>query len=469
VSGGRRSFSQRGGRAHTAKGAKPAKAEAGVAPTGVAPIYKRLPHGPHRLARNEVVRHQRARIHGAMVEAVARNGYERTSVKQVIGLAGVSRRSFYEQFANKEGCFLATFDMIALRELRRISKAYRAADGGLEERLRAVFERIAEQAQDSRKASTLVLVEAETAGTGGTLRLRKAAATCEHLLSRSFLESPEAVPLPTPVVRGITGGLHGAMSSALRAGRLGEGPVMAQEMLRWTLLFQTPKASRMQEPMAACVSRRMREVSLASAHRRGPERAPAGDERERLLHQVLRLAALGDYRELSAPQIADEARVPIDAFLELFANRDECFLAALEMVAGEILAIASSPDLISSDWPRAVRRVLRELMGYLGDRPLYSRTIAQEAFFAGPEAVEQTLELAHGIATLLTEGAPGRAQSALAVEAIAGALLHTVRCQVTSGRVQLLGPLSDYLAYVVLTPFIGAEQAIEIVTEESER
>src|ERR1035441_158450 len=198
----------------------------------------------------------------------ARNGYERTSVKQVIGRAGVSRLSFYEQFANKQGCFLATFDMIALRELRRISKAYRAADGGLEERLRAVFERIAEQAQDSRKASTLVLVEAETAGTGGTLRLRKAAATCEHLLSRSFLESPEAVPLPTPVVRGITGGLHGAMSSALRAGRLGEGPVMAQEMLRWTLLFQTPEASRMQEPMAARQKILPRGVLLGMNHQR---------------------------------------------------------------------------------------------------------------------------------------------------------------------------------------------------------
>ena len=56
------------------------------------------------------MRHQRNRMHGAMVEAVALRGYERTSVKQVVGLAGVSRRSFYEQFANKQECFLATYD-----------------------------------------------------------------------------------------------------------------------------------------------------------------------------------------------------------------------------------------------------------------------------------------------------------------------------------------------------------------------
>ena len=90
----------------------------------VAPLYKRLPHGPHRLDRDEVVANQRTRIHGAMIEAVARNGYEGTRVKQVIALAGVSRRSFYEQFANKEGCFLATFDVLARRELQQIRRTY---------------------------------------------------------------------------------------------------------------------------------------------------------------------------------------------------------------------------------------------------------------------------------------------------------------------------------------------------------
>ena len=67
------------------------------------------------------MRNQRTRMHGAMIEAVAINGYERTSVKQVVGLAGVSRRSFYEQFANKQECFLATYDVIATRGAGRVA------------------------------------------------------------------------------------------------------------------------------------------------------------------------------------------------------------------------------------------------------------------------------------------------------------------------------------------------------------
>src|ERR1039457_2520815 len=84
-----------------------------AAPLAVAPLYERLPHGPHRLDHREVVRHQRRRIHGAMVEAVAASGYERTSVKQVVELAGVSRRSFYEQFANNQEGFLGAVGLSA--------------------------------------------------------------------------------------------------------------------------------------------------------------------------------------------------------------------------------------------------------------------------------------------------------------------------------------------------------------------
>ena len=50
-----------------------------------------------------------------------------------------------------------------------------------------------------------------------------------------------------------------------------------------------------------------------------------------------------------------------------------------------------------------------------------------------------------------------RAPSENVLEGIAGAIWHTMRCQVANGRIQLLSALSDYLSYMVLTPFIGAE------------
>ena len=46
----------------------------------------------------------------AMAVAVAEKGYAAVAVADVIAGAGVSRKTFYEQFANKEECFLAAYD-----------------------------------------------------------------------------------------------------------------------------------------------------------------------------------------------------------------------------------------------------------------------------------------------------------------------------------------------------------------------
>ncbi len=466
ASGRRTSPSTRDARANRVESASTRNSAARTATSRIAPMYKRLPHGPHRLERKEVVRHQRARIHGAMVEAVAHHGYEATSVKQVIGLAGVSRRSFYEQFANKEECFLATFDLLVRRELKQLRKAYLGTDGPLEERARAVFARFAATTADDRNATLLVVLEAQRVGPAGMLRVRTAAGICEQLLARSFAESPGTMPLPMPIVRAIAGGLHGIASAFLREGHTRSSVDLAEEMLSWTLLFKTPAAERLTERMAAGLAVRVREISSAHGHRLGGAEAPERDERTRLLQAVLRLVAREDYRTLSAPQIADEANVSIDAYCELFADKEGCFLAALDMIGDELLAIAADPRLVSDDWPQAVRRVLAALMRYLADRPLQARTLAQEAFFAGDEALEHALDLFHSIATLLTEGAPAEAHGSLTAEAIASAIRHTVSCQVAGGRIELLAALSDHLAYVVLAPFIGADAAVAIVTAE---
>ena len=46
----------------------------------------------------------------AMADSVAAKGYAATTVANVIALAGVSRKTFYEHFSDKEECFLAAYD-----------------------------------------------------------------------------------------------------------------------------------------------------------------------------------------------------------------------------------------------------------------------------------------------------------------------------------------------------------------------
>jgi AcrR family transcriptional regulator len=76
----------------------------------LAPPSDRLPSGRHRLTPEAVAESQRGRLLFAMVEVVAEKGYAATTVADVVEHAGVSRRTFYEQYPSKEACFLAAYD-----------------------------------------------------------------------------------------------------------------------------------------------------------------------------------------------------------------------------------------------------------------------------------------------------------------------------------------------------------------------
>src|ERR1700755_3613290 len=101
-----------------AKGAPKTK-KAGTAKRGgakakeEAPAAPRLPAGRHGLPREFIAQNQRERIITALVDTVAERGYNATTVANITKAASVSRRTFYEHFADKEACFLAAYDMVA--------------------------------------------------------------------------------------------------------------------------------------------------------------------------------------------------------------------------------------------------------------------------------------------------------------------------------------------------------------------
>jgi len=72
---------------------------------------KRLPPGPGR-PREEVLANQRERLYGAMVASVSARGYKATTVGDLAEISGVSSRTFYDLYPDKEACFLATLEAI---------------------------------------------------------------------------------------------------------------------------------------------------------------------------------------------------------------------------------------------------------------------------------------------------------------------------------------------------------------------
>ena len=89
--------------------------------------FAKLPKGRHAAPREVVWQSQRGRMLEAMAIAVAEKGYGATAVADVIARAGVSRKTFYEHFANKEACFLAAYDTGVELLLAEIEDAVAAA------------------------------------------------------------------------------------------------------------------------------------------------------------------------------------------------------------------------------------------------------------------------------------------------------------------------------------------------------
>jgi AcrR family transcriptional regulator len=91
--------------------------------------------GEPGLAPEQLSEIQRSRLLGAAVAVLDELGYENTTVAHITARAGVSRRTFYEQFANREACVAAILGEAAARIAHDLAHAG-LAELGWRERMR---------------------------------------------------------------------------------------------------------------------------------------------------------------------------------------------------------------------------------------------------------------------------------------------------------------------------------------------
>ena len=171
-----------------------------------------LPRGRHAAPRPVVREAQRARMLDAMVQAVAERGYARVVVADVIERAGVSRKTFYEQFSNKEDCFLATYDAGVDALLDAIDEALTALApdwlAGARRAVEVYLERMAARPAFARA----FLIEALGAGTAALERRdvvqRRFAAQLESIHRRARADIPAIPDVPPHTFRAAVGAVN---------------------------------------------------------------------------------------------------------------------------------------------------------------------------------------------------------------------------------------------------------------------
>jgi AcrR family transcriptional regulator len=130
----------------------------------------RLPSAHSTDASREI---HRARLVSGMLRAVAETGYLATGVNDVVRLAEVSKRTFYQHFADKQDCFLAAYDVVVDTLLTQIVQAV-AARHTWQARLVAGVDAYVEAIVADPRLTRILLIEISFAGPAG-LRRRRAA------------------------------------------------------------------------------------------------------------------------------------------------------------------------------------------------------------------------------------------------------------------------------------------------------
>jgi AcrR family transcriptional regulator len=95
-------------------------------PEGAVP--RKLPPGRHGLPRQFVLHNQRGRLVEAAMHVFGTRSFGEARVADVLERAAISRKTFYEQFADKEACFMAAYEAAAVRARDAIRMGSRGID-----------------------------------------------------------------------------------------------------------------------------------------------------------------------------------------------------------------------------------------------------------------------------------------------------------------------------------------------------
>jgi AcrR family transcriptional regulator len=406
--------------------------------------------------REDVARHQRARLYGGMIESIAQRGYSRTTVAHVIGLAGVSRRAFYEQFANKQECFLATYDIVVARSRKLVLEAW-SSERGWANRLHASCKSFLDDIVAEPKGAHLVLIDSLGIGFKARERLHLAGNAYERLVAAAFRISPDTAPLPAIASRAIVGGVRHVVFNRIREDRVCELRTLTDELLDWVEAYRSPATTRLN----------------AIALKKPPEIPPApaaflaaDDKRARVLGSVVHLTLDEGYGELTDPQIAQFAGISTEAFHKQFASKEECFLTVVDEFASEALQAVEAAIAPISSWPDAVPVAVSAFIEHIVSHPALLRMAFIDLFEVGPGMIGRMTKSIDRFTGMLADNGPEpRRAPEIASEAITGAVWDIISAYSSAERMRYLPCLSDHIAFVVLAPYVGPKVAIDTIEQ----
>jgi AcrR family transcriptional regulator len=223
-----------------------------------------LPRGRHGLPRSFVVDNQRRRIFHSLAAVCAEKGYGEIRVQDIIDHAGLSRRTFYDLFADKEECFLAAYDVIVARVFDHVDAAYRHGERPWAQRVAAALGALIERYITDPGQARLVMVEPLAVGQRALERRDATLRRFSVFFEAGADELPAAMTGRELLAEAVTGGLYEALFTYIVTGRIDRLPELLPDLVYCALVPYLGHAAALAAREAERASRQSR--SAADPH-----------------------------------------------------------------------------------------------------------------------------------------------------------------------------------------------------------
>src|ERR1700754_2440748 len=305
---------------------------------------RKLPPG-RRTPPLDAARNQRERLYAAMVASCEERGYEESAVGDLLELSGISSRTFYQHFEDKQDCFRAATEEILDGALSSIVQ--QTGNGGADERARNALDAFMRMIVREPAASRMVFVESYAAGEPAVEPVRQTIDQFGRMTHDALEELPGHENMPNELSRAIIGGLYRVIHSRLQAHREAELPELAPALWRWATNYRPPP----------------RPLRLSTRRRGAPEPPSMPpfatyNAEQRILRAFSAVVAEKGYGPTSIADIAAAASISQGTFYEYFVDKADALTAAIDSSGGQMLGVTLPAARRAPDWPHAVRLAL---------------------------------------------------------------------------------------------------------------
>ncbi len=169
------------------------------------------------------------------------------------------------------------------------------------------------------------------------------------------------------------------------------------------------------------------------------------------------------YARMTVAQVISRARVSRKTFYDVFADREDCFLAAFEQALGQARLIAQEAYESESNWRDGIRAALARLLMFMDEEPGLAKLCIVEALGAGERVLDRRATVLDELAEVIDRGRAAtnatREPPEVTAEGVVGAIFAVLHTRVLESGGEPLTDLLGSLMSMIVLPYLGARAA----------